>query len=323
MEIRQLQYFKQVCKDKSLSKAAENLYITQQGLSHAILTLEKEIGVALFLRSKNGVVPTEAAANFLDEVSEVLDAFEALKKKMRTMAESADGKVRVSLTPGAMSYLVPKLVSEFHERYPKIELKIVENPDTLCEEYTANGEVDIACTTGPIANEALEWFPLFKDSVVIMMRKDNPLASREILDFEDLKNEKFILMPRAFKWHDIIIGRCKEAGYDPDIFYEVGDLNVTYNIIKENGGIGFMHQNLAESFGVRETTIVPLAADEKLYWHLGLVKKRRTKLSYAAQIVAGYISEISGEHEAFAGRPNSALTPSYSDAHGGNVIRIK
>jgi DNA-binding transcriptional LysR family regulator len=323
MEIRQLQYFKQVCEDRSLSKAAENLYITQQGLSHAIQTLEKEIGAALFLRSKNGVVPTEAAANFLEEVCDVLNAFEALKKRMRAMAESANGKVKVSLTPGAMSYLVPKLVSEFHERYPKIELKIVENPDTLCEECAVSGAVDIACTTGPIDNEALEWFPLFKDSVVIMMRKDNPLSSREILDFEDLKDEKFILPPKAFKWHDIIIHRCKEAGFDADIFYEVGDLNVTYNIIKENGGIGFMHKNLAESFGVRETVIVPLAPDKKLSWHLGLVKRKGVNLSYAAQVVAGYISEISGEHEAFAGRPNSALTPSYSDASGGNVIRIK
>jgi DNA-binding transcriptional LysR family regulator len=323
MEIRQLQYFKQVCEDRSLSKAAENLYITQQGLSHAIQTLEKEIGVSLFLRSKNGVVPTEAAANFLDEVGDVLDAFEALKTKMRMMAESANGKVKVSLTPGAMSYLVPKLVSEFHERYPKIELKIVENPDTLCESYTASGDVDMACTTGPVANEALEWFPLFTDDVVIMMRKDNPLAAREILDFKDLKNEKFILPPREFKWHDIIIDRCNEAGFEPNIFYEVGDLNVTYNIIKENCGIGFMHKNLAESFGVRETVIVPLAPDKKLYWHLGIVKRKSAKLSYAAQIVAGYISEISGENEAFAGRPNSALTPSYTDAHGGNVIRIK
>ncbi|MDR1028695.1 MAG: LysR family transcriptional regulator [Clostridiales Family XIII bacterium] len=298
MEIRHLQYFKQVCADRNLSKAAKNLFITQQGLSHAIQTLERELGVSLFLRNKNGVTPTKSAIYLLSEAEEVLTLFDALKEKMLAMSKAANGTVTLSLTIGAMSYFVPKLVGEFHERHPQIELHLIENPDMLCDESVVNGKADIACTTGPVNEDTIEWLPLFFDSVMIMLRKDNPLAARDTLGFEDLKAEEFILPPAEFKWHNIIIDRCRDAGFEPNISYSIGDLHAMSRIIAENGGVGFVHKNLAETFRGREIALTPLIPDEKLYWHLGLAKKKGVKLSNAAHLVAGYISEISAERAA-------------------------
>ncbi|MDR1246411.1 MAG: LysR family transcriptional regulator [Clostridiales Family XIII bacterium] len=297
MEIRHLQYFKQVCEDRNLSKAAKNLFITQQGLSHAIQTLERELNVSLFLRNKNGVTPTAAATYLLSETEEVLTLFDALKEKMSAMSKAASGKVTLSLTIGAMSYFAPKLVGEFHERHPQIELRLIENPDMLCDESVLNGKADIACTTGPIDGDMIEWLPLFSDSVMIMMRKDNPLAMRDTLSFDDLKSEDFILPPVEFKWHNIIIDRCRDVGFEPSISYSIGDLHAMFRIIAENGGVGFVHNNLAETFRERMIALIPLLPDEKLYWRLGLARKKGSKLSSAAQLVAGYISEISAGRE--------------------------
>jgi DNA-binding transcriptional LysR family regulator len=293
MEIRHLQYFKQACEDRNLSKAASNLFITQQGLSHAIQTLEHELGVPLFVRNKNGVEPTPAALYLLDEAEEVLTLFNALKDKMAAMAEAANGPVTVSLTMGAMSYFAPKLLGEFHERYPHIELHLVENPDTICDELVVKGKVDLACTTGPMDDAMIEWTPLFSNDVMIMMSKDNPLAKRGTLRFEDLKEETFILPPAEFKWHDIIIERCRETGFEPKISYSLGDLHATFHIVTENGGIGFVHKNLAETLQEGEIVLAPLLPDAKLYWRLGLARKKGEKLSNAARLLAEYISEIS------------------------------
>jgi DNA-binding transcriptional LysR family regulator len=295
VEIRHLQYFKQVCEDGNLSKAAENLFITQQGLSHAIQTLERELGISLFLRNKSGVVPTPAAMYLLSEAKEILRLFDELKDKMSAMSKSANGTVTLSLTIGAMSYFAPKLVGEFHERHPHIELHLVENPDIRCDELVVKGKVDIACTTGPVNDEKIEWFPLFSDDVMIMMRRSNPLAKLDTINFEDLKDEDFILPSPEFKWHNIIIDRCRDAGFEPNISYSIGDLHATYHIIVENGGIGFVHKNLAGTLQDRGIAMAPLAPDEKLYWRLGLAKKRGVKLSNAAQLLAGYISEISAQ----------------------------
>jgi DNA-binding transcriptional LysR family regulator len=299
MEIRHLQYFKQVCEDRNLSKAAKNLFITQQGLSHAIQTLERELGVSLFLRNKNGVTPTAAAVCLLGEAEGVLTRFDALKEKMSAMSKAASGEVTLSLTVGAMSYFAPKLIGEFHGRHPRIELRLVENPDMLCDESVLNGKADIACTTGPVDGEMIEWLPLFSDSVMVMMREDNPLAARDTLGFGDLKSEDFILPPAEFKWHNIIIDRCRDAGFEPNISYSIGDLHAVFRIITENGGVGFVHNNLAETLREREIALIPLLPDDKLYWRLGLAKKRGSKLSGAAQLVAGYISEISVDRAVF------------------------
>ncbi|MDR1572404.1 MAG: LysR family transcriptional regulator, partial [Clostridiales Family XIII bacterium] len=281
MEIRHLQYFRQVCADRSMTKAAENLFITQQGLSHAIKMLERELNVSLFFRNKSGVVPTEAAMGLLGEAEEILVLFDALKEKMQAASQATEGIVRLALTAGAMSYFAPKFVGEFHERYPHIKLHLVEKPDMACERLLANGEVDVACTTGPVDNASIEWRLLFSDSVIIMMRKSNPLAARDSLCFRDLEREDLILPPIDFKWHDIIIKSCRDAGFEPRISYTIGDLHAVFRIITENGGIGFMHKNLADTFREREIALVPLHPDEKLHWRLGCAKKKGARLSQA------------------------------------------
>ena len=303
MEIRHLQYFKQVCEDKSFSKAAENLFITQQGISRAIQTLEKDLGITFFVRGKNGVTLTEMGVNVVPDVENLLDSFNKFQEKMQSLSQAASGIVKISLTLGAMSYLVPRLLEEFDTKYPNIELQLAEKPDTLCEELVSNGKVDIACTTGPIENELLEWIPLFQDSVMVMMRRDNPLSQKEYLVFEDLKSEKFVLPSKEFKWHNIIIERCNEVGFNPNISYSIGDLSVTFNIIKQNGGVGFLNKNLSASFDDKENTFVLLLPDKKLKWHMGLLKKKGVSVTYATQAVINYIVDIAREQTTFLDLP--------------------
>jgi DNA-binding transcriptional LysR family regulator len=306
MEIRHLQYFKQVCADRNISKAAENLFITQQGLSHAIQMLERELGVFLFRRNKNGVVPTEEALILLNEAEGILTLFDALNEKMSAVSQTAKGVVRLALTAGAMSYFAPKLIGEFRNRYPNIKLQLVEKPDMICETLLSNGEVDIAYTTGPVNDEAIEWRPLFSDSVMIMMRKSNPLAARNTLRFEDMKTENFILPPVDFKWHNIIIDCCRDAGFEPKISDAIGDLQAMFRIITENGGIGFIHKNLADTFLKHEIALAPLFPDEKLYWELGCAKKKGVKLGHAVHLLMEYIDEISMGPGGFPSESESA-----------------
>jgi len=293
MEIRQLQYFKQVCKDKSLSRAAESLFITQQGLSHAIGKLEHELGVTLFLRTKNGVVPTEAAQEFIGDIDDLLASYEALMAKMQNTAKATKGTVRIAMTPGATRHLVPLLVGEFAEAYPQIEVVVKECPDGVIDGMLLSEESDLACTLGPVDTKTIDWVRLFTDDAMVMMRRDNPLSKHRFVTISELKNEKFIMLPPEFKWHHTIIKLCRDAGFEPHIAYTTGDINTAFKLIHEVGGIGFLHRDIAQSFRTDENALVQLVPGSEVYWEMGLARKKSRKLPYVCEIVADYIIETS------------------------------
>jgi DNA-binding transcriptional LysR family regulator len=291
VEIRQLQYFKQVCKDRSLSRAAENLFITQQGLSHSIGKLEHELGVTLFVRTKNGVVPTDAAQDFIPDVDDLLASFASLHEKMKNTTKSARGVVRMAMTPGAIRHFAPRLVGEFSEIYPQIDILIKECPDGRIDKMLLTEESDLACTLGPIDAKALSWTRLFTDDVMVMMRHDNPLVGRRFVNISELRNEKFIMLPPEFKWHHTIHRLCREAGFEPHIAFTTWDINITFNLIHDVGAVGFLHRDIAQSFRTDENALVQLVPGSEVYWEMGLARKKARKLSYACDVVSDYIIE--------------------------------
>jgi DNA-binding transcriptional LysR family regulator len=293
MEIKQLRYFRQVYESGSFSKASEELGITQQGLSLSIEKLENEIGVIFFLRGKKGVEPTEIAAHFKKDISGLIDSIDSLTTQIQAAGREVNGIVKIALTPGVVTYFVPRLVSEFHELHPHIDLKISEMSDATCETSVASGECDIACLMGPVKTKGLDWAWLFEDTVRVMMKRENPLASRETLRFADLKGERFIMPPTDFRWHQIILDRCAGRGYTPKISYVSGDLSLTYSMIIEGDNISFVNSNVVSTVRPDETETVMLAPEEGLSFRIGLIWKKGGNVGYATKILIDYIREVS------------------------------
>ena len=293
MEIKQLKYFKQIYESGSFSKAAEKLGITQQGLSLSIEKLEGELGAALFIRGKKGVSPTPIAAQFKEDVDRLVAAADALKIRVQEAGREINGIVKLSLTNGVISYFVPRLLSEFHELYPHIELRIKEMTDAVCETSIVSGASDLACLVGPVKSKELEWTPLFEDDVSVMMHKNNPLASRETVTFADLAKEQFILPPVEFRWHQTILDLCRKAGYKPDIAYLSNDLTLTYNMIQGGGVITFVNNDIVSTFKPARQALVALASDGKLSFKVGLIRHKSHESGYAEEALIGYLRELS------------------------------
>jgi DNA-binding transcriptional LysR family regulator len=289
MEFKQLLYFKHVFEAGSFSKASKELDITQQGLSLSIDKLENEFGVIFFIRSKNGVEPTEIATSFKKDIDQLLDSFETLKMKILEMGREVHGIVKIALTPGSVPYVVPKLRSEFYSLYPHIELDIMEMTDSDCEKAILSGMVDIACAMGPSNTKNIEWVPLFKDEVKVILNKENPLASREMLTFADLKDEHFIMPPEGYRWNQAIREFCNAAGYRPSVSYITGDLSLTFNIIREGDGIAFIHNDISSTFRLDENVQIPLAPDIGFFFQLGLIRIRNKKPGYATELLFDFL----------------------------------
>ena|GEM_PF-2611411 len=295
MEIKQLKYFKQVYESGSFSKAAERLGITQQGLSLSIEKLENELGVVLFLRGKKGVSPTQIASHFKGDADRLINAADEFKNRIQEAGREINGIVKLALMPAVVYYFVPRLLSEFHELYPHVDLQISEMADAVCEASVFSGTSDAACLIGPVKSRDLEWTPLFEDAVSVMMHKDNPLASRESLTFADLAKEQFIMPPTESRWHQLIVDLCRKSGFEPNIAYISGDLALTYNMIQKGGAVTFVNNDIISTFRPGEQAFVALASDGKLTFKVGLIRNKSHESGGAEEVLNGYLRDVSAE----------------------------
>ncbi|AOJ02196.1 LysR family transcriptional regulator [Burkholderia mayonis] len=165
MDVRQLRYFVSIVEYGSLGKAAEKLYIAQPSLSQQVAKLEDDLGVALLVRSPQGVKPTAAGQALYRHARLVLRQMDQLRQEVREGAGAESGTVAVGFPTTMASVLAMPVFERVRARYPGIRLQFFESMSGYINELLANGRLDLAIlfresnTTGitamPVLDEAL------------------------------------------------------------------------------------------------------------------------------------------------------------------------
>lgn len=292
MEIRQLKYFLQVCEDKNLSKAAEHLFITQQGLSHSIKSMEKELGVVLFTRSNHGVRLTDTTEAIRADVEAFLGDYEMLRQKIQDAAKATKGEIKISIPPGVTAMVMPELMIGFRQAYPQIDLQIFEESDMTCEKMVMEEEVDLGCALEPVDQAVFDYYPFIEEDVFLFVNKRNPLSLRKTVSFEDLKDEKFLFIDQNHKWYYTFLKCCERAGFTPNIAHLSSQVEVLASLVQQNAGVTFYHQMAAARFLDDNTTIVPLDKGSGFNWAAGFITRKGRHVKYITRVLMEYILNV-------------------------------
>lgn len=183
--IRQLQCFREVMRTGSISEAARTLQRTQPAISNMIATLEEELGVELFERQRGRLIRKPEAEYFLEESEQIL---ERLTKTARTMKEIAGlelGRLKIACMPAAAGYLMPRLVADFVQDKPKVNVSMMMRDSSVIEEWVASQQYDLGLAETPPPNRALA-IEAFDLRCVCALPINDPLAKKAIITPEDL-----------------------------------------------------------------------------------------------------------------------------------------
>ena len=197
MNRKQLEYFMAVYRSRNIQAAADSLYISHQGLSRVIRSLEKELGQSLFIRSNRGLEPTDFAAALVPHVRTLLDTYERISG-VRTLAGQKKAVVTVYAMDHVLGALGADFVLAFHEKYPDITLSVTDTTDSAAAEALAAGRADFAITAGPVDNTRFHAQELFYSHYCCRIRKDHPLAKKEKLLPKDFEGQKLIGKGREY-----------------------------------------------------------------------------------------------------------------------------
>ncbi|MGN7455717.1 LysR family transcriptional regulator [Paenibacillus pasadenensis] len=261
MELRQLHYVIQIAKELNFSRAAEKLHIAQPSLSQQLSKLEKEIGVLLVRRTTNSVELTHAGEVFVDKAQDILDRIEQLKTEMEDMAQMKRGRLVIGSLPITGSHILPIVLPEFGQRFPDIELVLVEDTTAKLEQLAASGQTDISLLTLPLIDSTLVYEPLIREEITLAVPPSHPLAGRtEPIELETLREEPFIVLKKGQGFRQIALDLCAGAGFQPRIVFESSNIETVQSLVAAGMGVAFIPQMIAQGRHTEFTpSFIPLA----------------------------------------------------------------
>lgn len=196
LEIKHLLLVKTIVEQGSLTRASEELYLSQSALSHQLRDLESRLGLPVFNRLNKKMVLTEAGEKILETSQNVLCEIKGLQSQLDFMKNGEIGRIRISTECYTCYHWLPKLLRVFQEKYPKVEVQIVAEATRKPLISLKEGKLDIGIVQtiklDPVEN-LFEYFHLFSDEQAIILPQDHPLTAKKILEPQDLNDQVLIM----------------------------------------------------------------------------------------------------------------------------------
>lgn len=279
MTFIQLEVFLTVVKTMNFTKAGELLNMSQSAVSHAISSLEEELGVMLIERNRKRFFVTEVGERVLKRAKEILYQNEKIAEDVAAAKGYKIGTVRIGCFSSVAAKWIPGLFKTYHEKYPDIQLKMVEGTYDEIVHLLLEGDIDCGFITLP--NHDLVNIPLFRDELKLVV----PCSIRLTDDFRQVEQLPFI-MPNA-GCQSLIEKFFKDQSIQANIQYEIRDTHTIVNMVKANIGCTILPE-----LAIPEpaTDVHILSLHPKIYREIGLAV-RQINLSPA---VGAFIEHTKG-----------------------------
>ena len=221
MELRHLKYFTVVAEDRSFSRAAVRLYISQPALSRQIKNLEDELGVVLFLRQPDGLRLTEAGVFFLEYAKDILHRSHVAVQKVQARYTNTDKPLAIGYIPTILQSFLGKTLHRFGLAYPQVAIRFQEMPPAEQVKALREGAIDIAFMGNP-PDELDEEFVVQcvkQVPIAAVLPDTHQLADQDSIHLAELADEPFIGMSEeTFPGrNDRIRDTCRCAGFTPNL----------------------------------------------------------------------------------------------------------
>ena len=283
MDIRQLEYFVEVAKQLSFTRAATTLHISQPSLSKAIQNMEADLGVPLFYRSSKQLELTDAGQITLANAQHIINAFENLYTELTDIMELKKGKLRIGIPPIVGAEFFSKLITAYKEHYPFIEIALTEVGSKSIRTKIDQGELDIGLVCSATSpNEQLETMPFLNDPLHAIVHEDHPLAHREKIHLSELKDAPFIMYRNDFVLYDRIIEECSKNDFFPIIACETSQKDLFIEMVQAKLGVALLPQKIAEKIPYSTIKVIPFY-EQPIDLELGISWRRNKYLPSAVR----------------------------------------
>lgn len=261
MNLHQFRFVREAVRQNfNLTSAAKALFTSQPGVSKAIIELEDELGVEIFRRHGKRIRSlTEPGKRILVSIEHILDEMETLKRVGSDFANQDLGSFVIATTHTQARYALPKVLSEFTKRFPKVRVSIQQGSPGQIAELLLQDRADIAIATEGIANTpGVLALPGFQWQHVIMVPLSHPLLNQATVTLEEIAKYPIITYDKAFAGRSKIDAAFAQRNLTPDIILEAIDADVIKTYVEIGMGIGIVAGLAYDTEKDRNLKVIPV-----------------------------------------------------------------
>ena len=294
MTLNQLRYFCTASRCHSITKAAEELYVTQPTVSVAIRDLEIEFGISLFYRKGNQLILTQEGEAFYEKATYILQYCNELQADYSSMSR-VKPPLRIGIPPMLSTVFFPELLTAFHQDYPEIAVMLEEYGSARACDLVQNDTLDLALVNMEQYNiDKFHNVVLANDQVVFCVNKDHRLADKEIVTTKEMSKELLIFFNADSVQNQLLKTRFEMNGYIPNIVMRSSQIYTTLQFIKTGKYSCFLYSSMLDKFTDSEITGIPL--NPPIHIKIGMIWKKGKYISGDMQTFLNFTRMYYREH---------------------------
>ncbi len=285
--LQQLEYIVAIDTYRHFVTASEKCFVTQPTLSMQIKKLEDHLGVTIFDRSKQPIVPTEIGVKIIQQARITLSESKKINEIIAEYEQKVSGELVIGIIPSLAPYLLPLFISNFTSKYQELKLKVIELLSEEIIERLEKDLIDVGILVTPLHENGIIEKPLFYEKMVLYANKNHQLAKKKNLTTSHIASPDLWLLSNGHCFRNQVVNLCSyQIKEDLPFEYDSGSLETLKKIVDKDGGF---------------TLIPELAIDDPMSNHAvvktftDVIPVREVSLVYSRTFVKNRLINLLGE----------------------------
>jgi DNA-binding transcriptional LysR family regulator len=282
MDIEYIKDFVVLAEVGNYLDASDQLFISQSSLTRHIQQLEKDLGVTLFDRTTRKVALNKYGQMFLPYASRIVQIQYEYETAFYNELRNIHSSISIGSIPSMVQYNITDLLIKFKKENTNFTLNVIEAESHELKDMLRQNKCELAFVreTDDTDNEFVR-IPYSIDTMVAVIPIDHPLAKSEFIALEQLRNEKFILLPEHSIMHELSLKECRKAGFEPNIVFTGYRGDNLVDMVSKGAGCALLMKRPAVFLSNPNTVLVDIIPS--ITTKISLFYKKNTELSIAAR----------------------------------------
>ena len=257
MTIIQLEYVVAVDTHRHFAQAADQCFVTQPTLSMQIQKLEEELGIKLFDRTKQPVIPTDIGKSIIAQARIILKEAARIKEMISEEKDSMTGELRIGIIPTLAPYLLPPLFKRIHEKYPQLNLIIKEVKTEDVVQELKNNRLDCGLVVTPLNDPSITENVLFYEELFVYVSPRNALYGKKYVLAKDINADELWLLEEGHCFRSQVLNLCElRKRSDPHFKYESGNIETLKRMVDKSDGLTILPELAVMEFSKSQLKFV-------------------------------------------------------------------
>jgi DNA-binding transcriptional LysR family regulator len=246
MLLAQVTAFVEVARHRSVSRAAEALFLTQPALTARLQGLERDLGARLFVRTPRGMKLTEAGHAFHPYAVRALDALADGRMQVNALERGGAGRLVIGAAPAVGTYVLPGLLRRFAESHPRVGVSVRTGHSEEILDLVVREQVDVGLVRA-LQRADIVSTPLYEDRLVLVVEPSHRLARRRSIRLEEIAAEQLVLFDRTSSYHQLTSALFRTAGLSPAGVMELDNIDAAKKMVEQGFGVALLpHTSVAD-----------------------------------------------------------------------------